>query len=92
MVDINFVKPPHTHTPPNVNFCQLFTDPPPPPPSALTSFMNSPLVVFVDMVAMAIENESKNEDLDLDLYSVRHNDRDKGGTGKKEEARQALKT
>ena len=43
------------------------------------------LVVFVDMIAMAIENESKNED--LDLYSVSHNDRDKGGTVKREEAR-----
>ena len=48
------------------------------------------LVVFVDMVAMAIENESKNED--LDLYSVSHNDRDKGGSVKGKKTKLALKT
>ena len=40
--------------------------------------------------AMAIENESKNED--LYLGSVPHNDQDKSDTVKREEARLALKT
>ena len=49
------------------------------------------LVVFVDMVAMANENESKN--LDLDLCSIHHNDRDKkSDTVKREEDRLALKS
>ena len=39
---------------------------------------------------MAIENESKNGD--LDLGSVSHNDQDKSYTVKREEARLALKT
>ena len=49
-------------------------------------------VVFVDMVAMTLENESENED--LDLCSVHHNDRDKNDTVivKREEARLALET
>ena len=39
---------------------------------------------------MVIENERKNED--LDLGSIRHNHRDKSDTVKREEARLALKT
>ena len=39
------------------------------------------LVVFIDMVVMTIENESKNED--LDLFSIRHNDGDKSDTIKR---------
>ena len=38
---------------------------------------------------MAIENESKNED--LDLGSMHHNDQDKSNTVKIEDARLALK-
>ena len=48
------------------------------------------LVVFVDMVEMVIEHESKNKD--LDLGSVRHIERDKSDTVLGEEARMALKT
>ena len=50
------------------------------------------VVVFVDMIAMANENVSKNEDLDLDLCSVCNYDRDKSDTVKREGARLALKT
>ena len=65
-----------------------------------TAFINAALVsivmrfplldVIVDMIALANENASKNED--LDLCSVLHNDQDKSDTVKREEARLALKT
>ena len=42
------------------------------------------LGVFVDMIAI-IENESKNED--LDICSLRHNARYKSDTVKRDEAR-----